>query len=134
MNNPLGFSNSIYSQDSVPRKNISASFSNRNFIPETATKLRVLLNNYHFNITNISTIQINGNSLPLQIYKDSVYCQPDRENLFDTVIQPSLVKTLPTIKTENVNNIKDLINTNGEIVLEFLCYGTDAQSIRILGE
>jgi hypothetical protein len=134
MNNPLGFSNSIYSQDSVPRKNISDSFSNKNFIPETATKLRVLLNNYHFNITNISNIQINGNSLPLQIYKDSVYCQPDRENLFDTVIQPSLVKTLPTIKTENVNNIKDLINTNGEIVLEFLCYGTDAQSIRILGE
>lgn len=134
MNNPLGFSNSIYSQDSVPRKNISASFNNKNFIPETATKLRVLLNNYHFNITNISNIQINGNSLPLQIYKDSVYCQPDRKDLFDTVIQPSLVKTLPTIKTENVNNINDLINTNGEIVLEFLCYGTDSQSIRILGE
>lgn len=134
INNPKGFSNSIYNADSIERKNVTAGLNTTNIISEKATKLRVVLNNNHFGFTNISHIQINGNSLPLKIYKDNIYCQEGRENLFDTVIQPSIVESLPIITSQTINNVNKFINTENELVLNFLCYGTDSQSIKILGE
>lgn len=134
INNPKGFGNSIYNDSDIIRKNISDSYKTSNIIFEKSTNLRLLLNNTHFKFTNISNIQIVGNSLPLKIYKDDTYFQAGRENLFDTIIQPSIVNTLPTISSQDVNNINALLDEFNNIILDFSCYGTDAQSIRILGE
>lgn len=134
INNPKGFSNSIYNADAIERKNVSFEITTTNNISDKATKLKIILNNNHFGFINISSIQINGNSLPLKIYKDAVYCQEGRENLFDTVIQPSIIESLPVINSQGINNVNKFISIENELVLNFLCYGTDSQSIKILGE
>lgn len=133
INNPRGFSNSDYSRGSAPRKNIDATFSSSNVISEKCTSLRIFINNHHFGFKNLCSIQINGSSLPLKIYKESKYCQVGRENKFDSVIQPSICNSLPMIITEGVNNISKLLTGDNQLILDFSVYGTDAQSIRIIG-
>ena len=136
MNNPKGFSNCEYSGKSVPRLNVDAMMSWQNVVSDQYTRVRLLINNNHFGLRNISHIQINGDSLPLRIYKDDQYCQEGRENIFDGVIQPSVVRSLPVIITETndtQNNVGSVGDGLGTIMLEFAVYGSDAQSIRILG-
>lgn len=134
LNNPYGFTNSIYNYTSIPRRNLSFISGTTNRISEKTTRLRLLLNNVHFQIKNIYSIQINGNSLPLRIYKDANFCQPGRENLFDTVIQPSIVNSLPVLENAgSVNNAEFMVDSIN-LTLAFSIYGTDSQSIRILAE
>lgn len=131
INNPKGFSNSRYSDAAIPRKNAKGTTTS-NVISEKCTHYQLILNNKHFGIKNICMVQINGNSLPLRMYRDDTYCQQNRENLFDTVIQPSVVNSLPVIPNEDVNNISYMTDSSGYLRINFSIYGTDAQSIRIL--
>lgn len=133
MNNPYGFTTSKYAKADFPRDNIMRAGAFTNDMSRAATRIRLYLDNSHFNLTEIQEIQINGNSLPLKIYKDSVHCVKGHENLFDSVIMPSIVKTLPKSNDDDVNNVNNLINKDHQIVLDFASYGTDAQAIRILG-
>ena len=135
MNNPRGFSNSDYSGKSIPRRNVSDTVAIDNTVPTRYTSLRLLLDNQHFNLRSIVSIQINGTSLPLKMYKDSQYCQGGREGIFDSVVEPSVVRCLPTIATavnDTQDNMSAFTDGDGMLVLEFAVYGTDAQSIRIV--
>lgn len=132
INNPKGFSNSLYTESTVPRRNLGASVYSGNTVPTNYTKIRVILDNNHFNIKNISHVEINGSSLPLKIYKDDTYCQEGRENIFDTVIQPSLVVSFPATIDQSVNNINSMITSDNDLIIEFAAYGSDAQSIKII--
>lgn len=135
INNPKGFTNSKYANSSVvPRINVSGNYNSSNIISDKCTSLKILINNNHYNIKHISSILINGMSLPLKMYKDDSYCMEGREGKFDTVIQPSVCNTLPIVMDENVNNIQDILTDDGYLVLYFSIYGTDAQAIRIIAE
>lgn len=133
INNPKGFSNSKYSEASFPRLNANNAIVS-NTITEKCTHYQLVLDNNHFQLKNISMIQICGNSLPLRIYRDGTYCQDGRENLFDSVIQPSVVNSIPTIVGDGVNNVTDLVDTSRYLRINFSIYGSDAQSIKILAE
>lgn len=132
INNPKGFSNSIYTESTVPRHNLGPDIYSGNTISENYTKIRVILNNNHFNINSISQIEINGSSLPLKIYKEAVYCQEGRANIFDSVIQPSLVVSFPATTGQSVNNINNMVTSDNDLIIEFAAYGSDAQSIKII--
>lgn len=132
INNPKGFSNSIYTESTVPRHNLGPNIYSGNTVSENYTKIRVILDNNHFNINSISQIEINGSSLPLKIYKEAVYCQEGRANIFDSVIQPSLVVSFPATTGQSVNNINNMVTSDNDLIIEFAAYGSDAQSIKII--
>ena len=133
MNNPQGISNSQYTYNSIQRKNVpNASIVNT--LPNGATMLRVYLYNSYFGIKTILAAQCVGNSLPLKIYKDNVNADDSWKGFFDTVVQPSTLKTLPMTNDGNVNNVRVCTDDQGRIVLDFAVYGTDAQAIRIIAE
>lgn len=131
INNPKGFTNSKYSGVAIPRRNAKGTRT-PNTISNKCTHYQLILDNRHFEIKNICMVQIDGNSLPLRMYRDETYCQEGRENLFDSVVEPSEVNSLPVISNEGVNNVEHMDDASGFIRINFSIYGTDAQSIRIL--
>ena len=133
LNNPQGMSNSQYTYNSTQRKNVPDA-SVVNTLPNGATMLRVYLYNSYFGIKTILAAQCVGNSLPLKIYKDNVNADDSWKGFFDTVVQPSTLKTLPMTNDGNVNNVRVCTDDQGRIVLDFAVYGTDAQAIRIIAE
>lgn len=133
MNNPRGVSNSEYSYMSLSRVNINGP-QIANALDSSCTTLRVYLYNSHFRIKTILAAQCFGNSLPLKIYKDNVNEDDDWKGFFDTVIQPSALRTLPMTSGKGVNNAEVCTDDLGRIYLDFSIYGTDAQAIRIIAE
>ena len=132
-NNPQGISNSQYSYTSYARANVPNS-SLLNTLPDACTTLRVYLYNSYFKIKTIVAAQCSGNSLPLKIYKDNVNADDAWKGVFDTVIQPSALRTLPMTVDANVNNVRNCTDEQERIYLDFSIYGTDAQAIRIIAE
>lgn len=133
INNPQGISNSEYTYTKYERENVPGS-NLTNTLPTACTTLRVYLYNSYFNIKRIISVQCAGNSLPLKIYKDNVNADDNWKGVFDTVIQPTVLRTLPIENAQNVNNINNCIDDMGRICLEFSIYGSDAQAIRIIAE
>lgn len=133
INNPQGMSNSLYTYNAIERKNIPG-VSNVNILESCCTKLRVYLYNSHFHIKTILAAQCAGNSLPLKIYKDDVNADDSWKGFFDTVVQPSVLRTLPSTPDGSVNNVRACIDETDRIFLDFSVYGTDAQAIRIIAE
>lgn len=78
----------------------------------------VLSSEYH--IDNILDMQINGNSLPLKIYKMSETTNSSGQ-LYRSFAQPSVIKNYDIQKTDEYGNYK----------FNFACFGTDAQAIKI---
>lgn len=133
LNGPQGMSNSTSTYNFSERKNIpNASIINT--LPNGATTLRVYLYNSYFGIKTILAAQCVGNSLPLKIYKDSTNADDSWSGFFNTVVQPSALKTLPRTNDRNVNNVRNCTDSQGRIVIDFSIYGTDAQAIRIIAE
>ena len=133
INNPQGMSNSLYSYNAIGRQNIPG-VSNVNILESCCTTLRVYLYNSHFRINTILAAQCVGNSLPLKIYKDNVNASDSWKGFFDTVVQPSVLRTLPMTKDGSVNNVRVCTDETDRIYLDFSVYGTDAQAIRIIAE
>lgn len=133
-NNVDGFSGSKYAQASIPRPNIGSGATFKNAVNTNSTKMRLYIYNGHFGIKNIISVQITGSSLPLKIYQDNTYYQEGRAGMFDTVIQPSIMTSLPQSIDEKPQNVKLITDEQNRICLDFEIYGTDAQSIRILAE
>jgi len=133
-NNVDGFSGSKYAQASIPRPNIGSGAAFKNAVNTNSTKMRLYIYNGHFDIKNIISVQITGSSLPLKIYQDNTYYQEGRAGMFDTVIQPSIMTSLPQSIDEKPQNVKLITDEQNRICLDFEIYGTDAQSIRILAE
>lgn len=68
---------------------------------------------------NFSDILIEGQSLPLKIYKDAAYYCEGAEQQFHSVVKRSVF----TKKEHDEDHI----------ILFFRCYGTDEQSLKLLG-
>lgn len=72
-------------------------------------------------VDELLDIQINGNSLPLQVYKDSTG-NDNASQMYSSYIEPSLAKSWDISKTDE----------EGNFLFNFACFGTDAQAIRML--
>lgn len=68
---------------------------------------------------NFSDILIEGQSLPLKIYKDAAYYCEGAEQQFHSAVKKSVF----TKKEHDEDHI----------ILFFRCYGTDEQSLKLLG-
>jgi hypothetical protein len=132
MNHVAGFGNCRYEDTTVARKNIDNTVTD-NKLNEKYTRLRIYVDQSHFNLKSITAIQINGTSLPLKVYKDDEHPCSGFDGLYHSVIQPSMTMTIPIEK--DGNNVARLIEENSNnIVLEFAVYGTDEQSIRFIAQ
>ena len=132
MNHVAGFGNCRYEDTTVSRKNIDNMVTD-NKPNEKCTRLRIYIDQGHFNLKSITSIQINGTSLPLKVYQDTDHPCSGFDGLYHSVIQPSLTMTIPI--EQNGNNVGRLIEKDSNnIVLEFAVYGTDEQSIRFIAQ
>lgn len=100
-------------------------------INKNATWIRVRINARHFHFNHIYQAHICGQSLPMQIHNDNTNI-----NYFNDVILPSMLRNLALGSVNesegNTNSIYDPYYS--QYVLYFVCYGTDAQAIRIFGD
>jgi len=132
MNHVAGFGNCRYEDTTVERKNIDGTVTD-NKLNEKYTRLRIYIDQSHFNLKSITAIQINGTSLPLKVYADTDHPCSGFDGMYHSVIQPSLTMTIPI--EQDGNNVGRLIEKDSNnIVLEFAVYGTDEQSIRFIAQ
>ena len=103
------------------RKNLSDQVLANN-LDESTTRLRVYIDRKYISIGNVELVEISGNSIPLQIYRDEV-----NDGLYDSIALESRWdgELVELDKTDNDIN---------KVMLEFECYGTDSQSIHISGK
>lgn len=82
------------------------------------TDIVVSITSSLYHIDNIMDIEINGNSLPLKIYKDGEYEESDRDAvfMFHSKIYPSIVRKYDISKTDE----------EGYYNFRFSCFGSDA--------
>lgn len=101
----------------IYRKNISE-ITSRN-VNENKTILTICIDKGYFDINNIVSFEINGNSLPLKIYIDNDNKHLFKNKLFSSIVKKSMLKSLS-------------YNENDDIIkIQFLIFGTDAQAIRL---
>ena len=131
MNNLAGYSQSPYTGLELIRPNIQ-NIQLANDVNKQCTHLRLYINNSLYKLNSIYTVEIVGNSLPLKVYMDSTYCDSNKAGLFDTLVEPSVVRSLPLITGRSRNNVNPLLNASNQICLEFAVYGSDAQAIHIM--
>ena len=100
-------------------------------INKNATWIRLNVNARHFGFNHIYQTHICGQSLPMQIHNES-----STISCFNDVILPSMLRTMAlgsTIETDT--NTGSIYNSyDSKYVFYFVCYGTDAQAIRIFGD
>lgn len=93
-----------------------------------ATWIQVKINGRHFKFNHIYQAHICGQSLPMQIHNED-----ENNKHFSDVVLPSMLRTI--CLGDNENNTKAIYDSyNAQYVLYFVCYGTDAQAIRIFGD
>ena len=100
-------------------------------VKDNMTIVQVKINRRHFKWNNIYQAYICGQSLPLQIHSTNDYKH------FSDVILPSMLKTMcvQPIDAAELNNVNCIYDENQSMyTLYFICYGTDEQAIRIIGE
>lgn len=90
-----------------------------NNLDESTTKLRVYIDRKFISIGNIELVEISGNSIPLQIYRDSA-----NNGLYDSI-------ALESRWNGEVVELNEPDKDTNKVMLEFECYGTDSQSIHI---
>jgi hypothetical protein len=117
VNHDAGNPGCVRSSLDISRSNLSSTMHSN--ISADCTMIKIYLKNSIFGISKILNVQINGNSLPLKIYKDvKNLCSGNSAGLFHSFILPSIASL--DYKLEN------------EIYeLTFYCYGSDAQAIKI---
>ena len=83
------------------------------------TTVKLTLNKQVFDIRQVLEVEINGCSLPLKIYKDTISpINQNANNMFGGLMLPSLVGGYD-------------ISGQEDHTFTFMCFGTDEQSIRI---
>ena len=90
-----------------------------NNLDESTTRLRVFIDRKYISVGNIELVEISGNSVPLQIYRDV-----PNDGLYDSI---ALESRWNGEVVEYINPEKDI----NKVMLEFEVYGTDSQSIHI---
>jgi hypothetical protein len=93
-----------------------------NNLNESTTRLRVYIDRKYISIGNVELVEISGNSIPLQIYRDI-----PNDGLYDSI-------ALESRWDGEVNEINEPEKDINKVMLEFECYGTDSQSIHIQGK
>ena len=93
-----------------------------NNLEESTTRLRVYMDRKFISIGNVELVEISGNSIPLQIYRDSA-----NDGLYDSM-------ALESRWNGEVVEINEPEKDIHKVMLEFECYGTDSQSIHIQGK
>ena len=94
-----------------------------NNLDESTTRLRVYIDRKYISVGNIELVEISGNSIPLQIYRDS----NANDGLYDSI-------ALESRWNGEVVEINEPSKDINKVMLEFECYGTDSQSIHIQGK
>ena len=93
-----------------------------NNLDESITKLRVYIDRKYISIGNVELVEISGNSIPLDIYRDTV-----NDGFYDSI-------ALASRWNGEVNELSEPTKDINKVMLEFECYGTDSQSIHISGK
>jgi hypothetical protein len=93
-----------------------------NNLDESTTRLRVYIDRKYISVGNVELVQISGNSIPLEIYRDTV-----NDGLYDSI-------ALESRWDGEVVELNDPAKDINKVMLEFECYGTDSQSIHISGK
>ena len=93
-----------------------------NNLDESITSLRIYIDRKYISIGSIDMVEISGNSIPLQIYRDV-----PNDGLYDSIALESRWDG----EVVEINQPEKDIN---KVMLEFECYGTDSQSIHISGK
>lgn len=94
-----------------------------NNLDESTTRLRVYVDRKFISIGNVELVEISGNSIPLQIYRD----EGANDGLYDSV-------ALESRWDGEVVEINEPEKDIHKVMLEFECYGTDSQSIHVQGK
>ena len=104
-------------------------------VADLKTKLRVWLDAEHFSFNEIYNVFINGNSLPLKIFTDKdKHDEGESQQYFHSYMEPSIVNSMPVIAYVNGQKMPLQNMKNGKYFFDFSCFGTDAQSIKIVGK
>ena len=111
----------VMDDDTRERINISNERLANN-LDESTTRLQVFIDKKYISIGNVEMVEISGNSIPLQIYRDSV-----NDGLYDSI---ALESRWNGELVEFNEPDKDI----NKVMLEFEVYGTDSQSIHISGK
>lgn len=93
-----------------------------NNLDESTTKLRIYIDKKYISIGNVELVEISGNSIPLQIYRDV-----PNNGFYDSI-------ALESRWDGEVVEINEPSKDINKVMLEFECYGTDSQSIHIKGK
>ena len=95
---------------------------------DNATVIRVGINRRHFEFNNIYQAHICGQSLPMQIHVD-------KNPYFSDIVLPSMLRSMCISKDDSTSNTEIIYDRKTSMYyLYFVCYGTDAQAIRIFGD
>jgi hypothetical protein len=112
-----------YSPGDDYRPNISALIDTAEVeswsVDNTATNFSVSLDGSIYRITQIFGVEACGNSLPLGIYKDTNATHQISSAMYNSMILPSIVTSVPKPILSGMNTF------------DFQCFGTDAQAVQI---
>ena len=93
-----------------------------NNLDESTTRLQVFMDKKYLSIGTVELVEISGNSIPTQIYRDV-----PNNGLYDSI-------ALESRWNGEVVQIDEPSKDINKVMLEFECYGTDSQSIHIQGK
>jgi uncharacterized repeat protein (TIGR02543 family) len=93
-----------------------------NNLDDSTTRLRVFIDKKYISIGTVELVEISGNSIPTQIYRDV-----PNNGLYDSI-------ALESRWNGEVVQINEPSKDINKVMLEFECYGTDSQSIHIQGK
>lgn len=89
-------------------------------VHDASTTVKVTIKRKEFdNLRNVQDVVIDGQSLPLKIYKDDTYDCGGSERHFHSAIKKSV--------------FLKKVHEPDSIVLYFRCYGTDEQALKLIG-
>ena len=90
-------------------------------ISEHYTSISVGIASCEYHIDNLLGVQINGNSLPLKIYKDGTATTSIASNMYRSMSEPSLLKSYDLLHTDE----------DGNYIFNFAAFGSDAQAVML---
>lgn len=105
-------------EDEFTRENTNLKLSRS--IEDNTTHLSVIIDKEHFKIDSVYFQQINVNSLPLDMYRDFANRGKCGNTRFSTVVKQSSIVS------------PDYTEDNGNIILKYICFGSDAQALHLM--
>ena len=92
------------------------------------TSVRINIESTFFTIGSIFENTIKGNSLPLQIYRDTEYADECAGDMFHSFICPSIAAN---VDFSDIASGDDGSSSIGYYTFNYYCFGSDAQAIKL---